>query len=1323
MTTLATSTRTGVGLIAFLLPAPLVAAQDFELAGTQPQGSSAPLSAQILDLFTAPVDLGGGMGIGLACATCHTNPDQPRPMTTWQGSMMSQAARDPLFYAQLDLANSDDSVRPEVAGIGDLCLRCHAPVGWLEGRSGDHSGMGLEEKDTFGVQCHFCHRLVDPLAEGLAPTHFDVTEILSGLSPDPGVPPTYGSGMYVADPTHLRRGPFAGAVLLAHAGSVVPDDIAWSTGLNAYDHPVYDSPFHRNGNLCGTCHDVSLPFDCPDDTLTQDCFPIERTWTEWRYSDFYARGEGGNCQSCHMSGPLNGFGFGAVCDGGDPLGHLNDVHVHDLTGGNDFVPRVIRWMKERYDSRVDANFNTALEQLYPPGGSDPFEYVDLDALDAGRERVARTLARAAYLTAEVDAAAPLDLQVRVENRTGHKLPTGYPEGRRMWLNVRFYDPSGALLAESGRYEDASASLWHDQNLDAASGLESYDVVGYTDASGLELPSGRPTKVWEGRTKRAMGNIEFHFVLNDTWVMDNRIPPEAWDATQYAANRASPVIPAVYTTNGWQSDYLDPMGGAEHWEELAYPMPALTDRAEVALYYQTASREYIEELVADNPGTLTAAGYNRATLLEEAWENVGRSEPVEMARTVVAVVDADADGLPDGWESLHGLLGGFNDDPDADGRNNGQELRDGTDPNTADGELREPVDIVLVLDLSGSMNDPAPQSAIPKIELLRDAATLFLETWKDYAVPDDRIAVVTFETTASLLPATPALVSFTSEWTNVRTAVQGLSASGWTAMGAGLYRALELLNVLAPNMDSSRTRHVILFSNGMQNRSPIVASDSDYPTTNIEIRDPLVGDISVTGPSNPGLPVETGTLPRPSQKGAYIHTIGIGVGEDPGGTAWHQMLEEIADKHDGAHVFVTEAFQLEGTFLEELVQTLRGGTVEYVVREETALLPGAGADFEIPVNATATKFSAVVSWSRTNAAPPQLELERPDGVQENVAPLQRSGSFYRVVTRFLDDPDRHPEQFGVWKLRVTMPKEGRDDRDNPARTGATELRVHALLDDADLHYEFRFNGPELRVGQALRVTAVARQADRNLLHAEDVAVEVERPQRSVGAALAKARAPAAIAGLDPDLGARPLDLKLYSAFNDPSFTRGLRPITERYELTDDGQHGDDVPRDGRFTRHLFTPTVPGHYLLRFHMAMRAHDGTPVERVETRSLLVRPGPIVLDASDPRLALVAGRWYLDLTPADARGNVLGPGYGHRIRIVVAGLRLATEDRLDGSYRAGLPSGFERTAPVEIEVWNELVHSGPIPESRSTLTCVWILAALVVLLLAFLLLRRILR
>ena len=41
--------------------------------------------------------------------------------------------------------------------------------------------------------------------------------------------------------------------------------------------------------------------------------------------------------------------------------------------------------------------------------------------------------------------------VKIVNLTGHKLISGYPEGRRMWLNIKWKDKNDQLIREDGAY--------------------------------------------------------------------------------------------------------------------------------------------------------------------------------------------------------------------------------------------------------------------------------------------------------------------------------------------------------------------------------------------------------------------------------------------------------------------------------------------------------------------------------------------------------------------------------------------------------------------------------------------------------------------------------------------------------------------------------------------------------------------------------------------------------------------------------------------------------------------------------------------------------
>ncbi len=514
-----------------------------------------------------------------SCASCHAGYDAAvEPDHGFKGSMMGQAARDPLFYACLAVAEQD------APGAGDLCLRCHTPFGWLSGRSNPTSGSQLSALDRDGVSCDFCHRMVDPIyAPGTSPT--EDQEVLSMISGH--VPTGYLNGQYVVDPQPRRRGPFADAIA---------------------PHPFLDSPLHRSSRMCATCHDVSNPVfnrvsgadyapgpldQAADSTSSLVLLPLERTYSEWLNSDYpsgvYAPDFAGNdpggivstCQDCHMRS-VDGKG----CN--DPAApQRSNLPLHDMMGGNAWIPGI-------------------LSQIYPTE-------VDAAALAAGAARAVSMLQKAAVLGLSVAVEGDSTrATVTVTNRTGHKLPTGYPEGRRMWVQLVARDAASSIVYQSGAYDAATGVLEQDLN------LAIYQVeLGLSPAlaTGLSLPTGP----------------SFHFALNDSIYLDTRIPPLGFTNAAYEAFGGAPVDPG-----GPSPRYAD----GQNWDVSSYGLPRAARSATVTLYYQTTSKEYVEFLRDEN--ITNPAGQN----LYDLWTGNGRSAPVAMA-TVSAEFSPTA--VPAGME--------------------------------------------------------------------------------------------------------------------------------------------------------------------------------------------------------------------------------------------------------------------------------------------------------------------------------------------------------------------------------------------------------------------------------------------------------------------------------------------------------------------------------------------------------------------------------------------------------------------------------------------------------------------------------------------------
>jgi hypothetical protein len=547
------------------------------------------------------------------CRNCHGDWDSANDteqFDRWAGTMMANAGRDPIFWAAVDVANND------LPGIGEFCLRCHAPKGWLEGRAsagpgptlGDADGCNLNgnidesgANDFEGVTCHFCHRMM-------------VNE-----DPPPGESGNYlENAQYWIDDelcangdqrAPCRRGPY----------DYVPPD-------QEPPHEWEYSEYHTQSQFCATCHNVTNPVKTLIDENGVDTgipYPIERTYDEWLESDYSdpVGPSGETCQQCHMPDPGLQDQFACAQQSNDRTG---DLPGHDFVGGNTWMPAVIQ---DQYGATIN--------------NGDSFD----DAI-AGAQMMLQSAAQV-ELTAppEVGPGGTLNLDVRVTNLGGHKLPTGYNEGRRMWLHVVVEEPDSDVLWESGAYDPVTGELTRDAQ-----------VKVYESRRGIWNRLGNDTCDFVNGD----GEEEFHFVLDDCIALDNRIPPLG-----FTGGADLEIRPVGYT----YPETSPGSGVLVNYDDTSYSVPIPVDAqtpltVRATLRYQTSSKEYVdylrdEAVTNDFPDDCItrSGGYtwptppgerSRGELLHALWEN-SKSPPFDMVVESTSV-DVDADIFTDGFES-------------------------------------------------------------------------------------------------------------------------------------------------------------------------------------------------------------------------------------------------------------------------------------------------------------------------------------------------------------------------------------------------------------------------------------------------------------------------------------------------------------------------------------------------------------------------------------------------------------------------------------------------------------------------------------------------
>ena len=277
--------------------------------------------------------------------------------------------------------------------------------------------------------------------------------------------------------------------------------------------------------------------------------------------------------------------------------------LHDLTGGNAWVSWVLASAtpgSPNFDQFNADQLNqgaTVLTLDLTQG-----EGINPTALLAGVDRAQQQLLLAGTIKNLSYNASNGALSFQVQNNSAHKLISGFPEGRRMFVNIKAY-AGGSLIYEVNPYDVANGTLKgldYPYQPDPNGVLQSPDPLGaneeYVDELVYEMKPSSTDLTGETKT--------FHFALATGRYKDNRIPPKGFDINGAAERVSVPVWHGVEDPNFFT--------GAEYtggYDDVTLNILPGADYVEVNLYYQTTSREYIEFLRDEINGTgnLTLTG--------------------------------------------------------------------------------------------------------------------------------------------------------------------------------------------------------------------------------------------------------------------------------------------------------------------------------------------------------------------------------------------------------------------------------------------------------------------------------------------------------------------------------------------------------------------------------------------------------------------------------------------------------------------------------------------------------------------------------------------
>jgi hypothetical protein len=525
--------------------------------------------------------------------------------------------------------------------------------------------------------------------------------------------------------------------------------------------------------------------------------------------------------------------------------------------------------------------------------------------------------------------------------------------------------------------------------------------------------------------------------------------------------------------------------------------------------------------------------------------------------------------------------------------------------------RHPIDLLLVLDRSGSMDAIPSGGALSRWTLLRAAITTLVDRW-DLTEPasggegsGDRIATVLFHTTAS--NSTAPIFKARAAWADVKASLPATTAD-LTALGAGMN-----LGITDWQADQKNDPVMIIMTDGVQNQNPRVQPDAS-----------LAADAVMGSPTVPLVNYQT-----------PIHTIGFGTSTSVA------LLDAIAQRTGGGLGYENaSAMGMSDTFADALVGALKGNTISLAHRERGTFVPPAGPLVPIVVDASTKRAVFSVEWLEPRAAldvrafPPGMT---PSATSLGATPADRRDAALSTVVAF---DITTPAQIGTWQIRVA-PRGSNFQTDTP-----TPYNLSAHFLEGRLSYTIAFTESDQGAGDRLDVRAEVAYDGLPLpnLPPNAVTVNILRPGEALGTILHDTKVPTS--ALTPPPGAAdpntPPQQKI--AFLDAN-----GQLSTRIEPAPASTITLTHTANGVYTGSFTNTSVQGLYRLNAILNWTDPRTGAVHREERldRELRVKP-----DAASTRITttdLGGGTFTITVVPRDRFGNYAGPGFGDYVTAVL--------------------------------------------------------------------------